>query len=172
MPEIKAPTSVPANNSEEKDIRHVFVISLILKGISSFLEIIGGLLLLFTGSITAFFSFLIHEELLEEPTNFIAGTLRHILPYFSAHGQLFGALYLLFHGIIKIFLVINLIRNRLWAYPTAIIVLLVFVAYQTGRFAYTHSPVLAFMTLFDVLIIIMTWHEYGLMKKRLLAKQS
>ncbi len=151
---------------EEKNIRKAFKVSLFLKGFSSIVEIIGGILFLFTGSVTSIVSFLIHSELVEDPTDFIANKIQHFLPYFSAHAQLFGALYLLSHGIIKIFLVVNLLRGKLWAYPATITVLSIFIIYQIYRLIYSYSLTLILLTIFDILIIGLTWHEYKLVKEQ------
>lgn len=42
-----------------------------------------------------------------------------------------------------------------------ILVLAGFVVYQIYTFAYTHSLTLVLLTLFDLLIIWLTWREYG-----------
>lgn len=149
---------------QEKNIHKVFVISLILKGLNSLLEIVGGILFLFTGSVTAILSFLIRGELIEDPTDFLATHIQHVLPYFSTHGQLYASFYLLSHGIIKIILVVSLLRNKLWAYPATIVTLFLFVAYQLYRLSYGFSLILILLTLFDGLIIYLTWHEYKVMK--------
>jgi uncharacterized membrane protein len=150
---------------QEKSIRRIFIISIILKGLVSLLELFGGILFLFTGSVTAILSSLIQGELIEDPTDFIATRLQHVLPYFSTHTQLFAAFYLLSHGIIKIVLVISLLRNKLWAYPATIVVLFLFIAYQLYRLTYAYSLTFLALTLFDVLLVILTWHEYKIMRK-------
>ena len=150
--------------SEEKNIHRVFVVSLVLKGLNSLLEILGGILFLFTGSVTAILSLLIRGELIEDPKDFVATQIQHLLPYFSTHGQLYASFYLLSHGIIKIILVISLLRNKLWAYPATIVTLFLFIAYQLYRLTYTYSLGFVLLTLFDVLIIILTWHEYKVVK--------
>ncbi len=150
---------------EEKSIRRIFIISLILKGLNSLLEIGGGILFLFTSSLTVIVSFLIRGELIEDPTDFVSNQIQSILPYLSSHTQLFGALYLLSHGIIKIFLVVNLLRGKLWAYPATIISLFIFIAYQLYRLSHSFSIALVLLTLFDIFIIILTWHEYKIVKK-------
>jgi uncharacterized membrane protein len=151
-------------NIPEKNIRKVFVISLILKGLNSLLEILGGVLFLFTGSVTAILSFLIQGELIEDPKDFVATHIQHALPYFSTHGQLYASFYLLSHGIIKIILVISLLRNKLWAYPATIVTLFLFIAYQLYRLTYAYSLGFVLLTIFDVLIIVLTWHEYRLIR--------
>ena len=60
----------------------------------------------------------------------------------------------------KIFLVVNLLRNRLWAYPVAIIVLVGFVGYQVFRICEHPSIAMAVLTSVDVAIILAICLEY------------
>lgn len=57
-------------------------------------------------------------------------------------------------------LIVELFRDRLWAYPFTIITLAVFVCYQVYRFALTHSLVMILLTLFDLLVVVLTSLEY------------
>lgn len=150
---------------QEKKIRLIFIFSLILKGFNSLLEIALGLLLLLTTKITGIISYLISSELIEDPTDFVATHIRSLLPYFSTHSELFGAFYLLSHGIVKIFLVVCLLRNKLWAYPATIAVLFLFIVYQVYRLSYNFSLTLILLTLFDIFVVYLTWHEYNTMKR-------
>lgn len=100
--------------SEEKEIHLAFEISIILKGISSIFEIIGGVLaLLVTKSyIVSTVLSLTHEELSQDPNDAVAHYLINLSNNFSVTSQHFVALYLLSHGIIKLFLVIGLLRKK------------------------------------------------------------
>lgn len=73
---------------------------------------------------------------------------------------MFASLYLLSHGLVKVVLVVCLWANRLWAYPLTIVVFAAFMVYQTYRFTHTHSWALIILTLFDGLLIFLTWKEY------------
>ena len=42
-----------------------------------------------------------------------------------------------------------------------------FVLYQLYRFSYTHGFGLIVLTVFDVIVMILIWHEYGLMRRHL-----
>ncbi len=148
----------------EKNVHKVFVLSLILKGFNSVLEILGGLMLLFTGSLTELFFLLIHKELIEDPTDFVATYIQHSLPYFSTHGQLYAAFYLLSHGIIKMILVVSLLRDKLWAYPATIVTLFLFIAYQLYRLIHGYSLILVALTIFDVILVFLTYHEYKIVR--------
>ena len=100
------------------------------------------------------------HELSEDPHDWIA---RHLLRY--AHGLTgtavtFAAIYLLAHGIIKIVLVAALLRNKLWAYPWMIAVLLAFIAYQLYRVALQPAAWLIALTIFDAAVAWLTWREW------------
>lgn len=155
---------------DEKNIHRVFVVMLMLKGGNALLEIIGGMLFLFAGTLSAIILFLTRAELVKDSTDFLANYAQHLLPYLSVHGQFFGAFYLLSHGMVKIFLVIAILRDKPWAYPATIFFLGLFILYQLYRFAYGHSTFLLLLTLFDVALIFLTWHEYKFMKKHVFVK--
>jgi uncharacterized membrane protein len=150
--------------TQEKYIHRLFVVTLVLKGINSVLEIVGGLSFLFLSGLTEAVTAMVRNELIEDPTDFVATQIQHVLPYFSTHSQLYASFYLLSHGIVKIVLVISLLCNRLWAYPATIVTLVIFIAYQLYRLAYGYSLPLILLTVLDILLIILTWHEYKIIR--------
>ena len=149
----------------EKYIRKIFVVSLVIKAFDGVLQVIGGLLLLMPKAIAGLLSWLIAEELIEDPTDFIANQIGHTIPYLSSNAVLFGALYLLSHGAIKIVLVAGLLKRKLWMYPTSMIVFGLFIVYQLYRYSHTHSIFLIILTIFDLFLMALTWHEYRFMRK-------
>ena len=80
---------------------------------------------------------------------------------------LFGAIYLLSHGIAKIVLVALVLRDKLWAYPWLIVLLLAFIGYQLYRITAVHfSAGLTALTIFDAFLVWPTWREYRSKKAR------
>ena len=150
---------------QETNIRRIFKVSVLLKAANAIAEIVGGTSLLFTGEITKVVSHMIQREFLEDPRDYVANIAQHYLPYFSDHSQLFAAFYLLSHGVIKIFLAIGLLRNRLWAYPAAIVFFILFILYQVYRYTYTQSSFLILLTVFDLIVVGLTWHEYKIVRR-------
>jgi uncharacterized membrane protein len=74
---------------------------------------------------------------------------------------LFGAIYLLSHGLAKIVLVALVLRDKLWAYPWLIALLLAFIAYQLYRITAVHFSIgLTLLTVFDAFLVWLTWREY------------
>src|SRR5216683_5526193 len=120
---------------DEHRIHQVFVISILLKGAHALIECAGGILLavISTSTISSFINVLTQEELVEDPHDLIATHLRTYVENFSISSKNFYAFYLLSHGVVKIFLVIGLLRNKLWAYPASLVVLVLFIIYQIYR---------------------------------------
>ena len=79
--------------------------------------------------------------------------------------MLFGAVYLLIHGAVKVVLVVALLLNKLWAYPCLIVVLLVFICYQLYRIALNPTAGLVALTVFDSVIVALTWREYRRLRR-------
>ncbi len=156
---------------EEKNIHLVFELSLIAKAVIALFEIIGGVLIYFISQqfLLNLVLALTQHELLQDPRDFIANYLLHSAQNFSISSQHFAALFLLSHGVIKMFLIVGLLRKKLWYYPTAIVVFGLFIAYQLYRFSFTHSPWLLLITILDIAVIWLTWHEYRYLRSR---KQS
>ena len=75
--------------------------------------------------------------------------------------MLFGAIYLLAHGIVKVALVTALLLNKLWAYPWMIMVLILFIGYQLYRIALHPTVGMVALTIFDLVIVVLTGREYG-----------
>jgi uncharacterized membrane protein len=71
------------------------------------------------------------------------------------------------HGIVKLLLVVELLRNKLWSYPASLIVLGLFIVYQLYRYSYTHGAGLIVLTIFDILVMTLIWHEYRLVQRHL-----
>ena len=151
----------------ERRIHQIFEVSILLKGVHALIECIGGLALALvsTGAIAALVNKLTQEELIEDKKDFIATHLLILAQKFSVSSQHFYAFYLLSHGFVKVFLVIGLLKNKLWSYPASLVVMSMFIAYQLYRFSYTHSSGLIVLTVFDLTLMGLIWHEYRLMHR-------
>lgn len=151
----------------EQRIHRIFEVSVLLKGAHALIECVGGLALALasTTSIAGLVNRLTQEELIEDPNDFIATHLSSLAQGFSINSKNFYAFYLLSHGIVKLILVIGLLRNKLWAYPVSLVVLVLFIMYQIYRFAYTRSVGLIVLMVFDLIVMVLIWHEYGLMRR-------
>ncbi len=138
------------------------------KGIDGALECCGGILLLFTSTLALkrFVVYVTQHEIAEDPTDWIALHLRRATAHLQAPVKLFASGYLLGHGAIKVFLVWGgLLRRKLWSFPTAIIFLGAFLAYQSYRLVLRFSILLMALTIIDLVVLLLIWREYTLIKK-------
>ncbi len=147
---------------ERNLLDRTFQISLTLKGLDGVLELIGGVLLLLVspaqlGSVARF---LTQHEFSEDPNDLIANALVHYSGTLTASVSLFGAVYLLLHGLVKVVLVWAVLKDRFWAYPWMIAFLLVFIAYQGYQLVVGFTIGLLLLTAFDIFIVWLTLHEY------------
>jgi|SRR5579859_410896 len=156
----------------ERRIHQIFEASILLKGAHALIECIGGLALavVSTNAIANLANLLTQEELVEDRSDIIATRLLRLAQHLTVSTQHFYAFYLLSHGAIKLFLVIALIRNKIWAYPASLVVLGLFIIYQIYRYSNTHGLGLIVLTVFDVLVMGLIWHEYRLVRRHLAAR--
>ena len=154
---------------QERRIHQVFQASILLKGAFAVIECLSGLALAVASptGVRALVDRLAQARLIEGRGEFLASHLLAWAQTFSVQSQHFYAFYLLGHGAVKLAVVVGLLMGRLWAYPASLVVLTLFVAYQLYRFTYTHSPGLIVLTLFDLVVIALIWHEYQLIRRHL-----
>jgi uncharacterized membrane protein len=153
---------------EEKYLHLAFEVTLVLKAVFAVVETLAGIGTCFLTRQLLFrlVERITREELLEDPRDFIANYLLHSAQHFSVSTRNFTAVYLLAHGVIKLWLIIGLLRQRLWYYPVAMAIFGLFIVYQLYRFTLTHSIWLVLITAVDLLVIVLTWHEYRYLRAR------
>ena len=162
----RATTQAPAEDTPKPlspALDKTFKIGLVLKGLDGILEVIGGILLLFVSpdTINHLVRVFTAHELSEDPHDLIANYLLHTTAHLGRGTTIFGAIYLLSHGIAKIVLVALVLRDKLWAYPWLIGLLLAFIAYQLYRITAVHFSIgITLLTIFDAFLVWLTWREY------------
>jgi uncharacterized membrane protein len=162
----KTTTQTPARGAAKPlspALDTTFKIGLVLKGLDGILEVVGGVLLLFLSpqAIEHVARVLTAHELSEDPHDMVARYLLHTTSHLSHGTTLFGAVYLLSHGLAKIVLVALVLKDKLWAYPWLIGLLLAFIAYQLYRITLVHFSIgLTLLTVFDAVLVWLTWREY------------
>lgn len=144
-----------------------FQVSITLKGLDGLLEIVTAFLFLTVtpervSSLIDFFTF---HSLSRNPNAFVASHLLHASQNIVAHSHYFVFIYLLSHGVAKVVLVAALWCNRMWAYPAMIVLVAGFIAYQLYRMTFAPSLFLVWLTIFDVVVILLTWAEYRKQKR-------
>lgn|SRR3989338_1908903 len=150
----------------ELRIHQAFEVGVILKGINAILQIVLGLALLVSTRFNDVLIALVQNELIEDPGDFFARNMDRISPYFTPHFEFYAALYMLSHGIVKAVLVWGLLRNKMWAYPASLGVLALFILYQIIKIAENHSILLILLTVFDLAVMWLIWHEYRYVREK------
>lgn len=139
-----------------------FEVGIILKGLNGALEIVGGVLLLIVSpaTINKMVAALTEGELSGDRRDFFASHLSALAGHLTGSSALFGAFYLLSHGVVKVVLVVAVLKDKIWAYPWMIAFLGAFITYQLYRMTFAPSIGLVALTVFDVFIIWLTYLEY------------
>jgi uncharacterized membrane protein len=140
----------------------LYRIGIWIKGIDGALEMAGGLSLFFISQtkLGQLVTFLTRRELAEDPRDWIAGHVRDAVNQLSPSTKLFASVYLIGHGVVKLFLMIELLRQRTWSYAYAIAFLSLFVGYQVYRLSLQFSLALLLVSVLDAAIILLVWREY------------
>jgi uncharacterized membrane protein len=156
----------------EKNYHFLFEVGIIFKAIYSVIEVILGLLFVFFDYETLYrvAIFLTGDELSESRTNPIWGYALHTLREFVATPREFWAFLFISHGVVKIFLVWGLLRDKLWAYPLSAVIFVLFIISQLYQMRYTPSLALWAITIFDVVLVALILHEYRHKKKKLVLR--
>lgn len=156
----------PTLNQKERRIRLYFDVSVIGKGLISLAEIIAGIAALFipTTVISNLVIAAAQSEVFESPHDVVANFLSQQAHQFAFTSSTFIAVYLLSRGIIKLGLVAALLRNQLWAYPSSLVVLGLFVVYQVYQYATGHSLLIVLLTVFDLIVMYFIWREWQILR--------
>ncbi len=152
----------------------LFEAGVFLKALNSIWETAAGMYIL--SSVHPIFrnGFVVfnREEFLGGRDDFVFRYAAEHLNQLSVSTKNFVGLYLLFHGLLNMFLAYNLYKNRIWAYPVAMGITSLFLVYQGYRLFHTHSLVLLCITIFDIAFIYLTWHEYKYQLRRLQQREE
>lgn len=153
---------------DEKKIFAAFEASLWLKGIFALSEAVAGVAAYIASPriLMRFVLWVTKDEFAEDPHDLVANVLVHTVQHLSVNAQKFAAVYLLLHGVLKLWLISGLLRRRLWYYPVSITVFALFIGYQIYRYTFTHSMWLLLITGVDIVVIVLTWHEYRYLANR------
>ena len=140
---------------QEKRIHQLFQVTVALKGLHGIIEIVGGIAL-------ALFS-------TDSVLRLLYRWDRHewVTRHFSTGEHHYYVWFFLSHGALNLALAIGLLLEKLWAYPAAMVVLVLFIVLQLHRFTHVHDPGLIFFSLLDVVVIALAVHEYRLLRKHL-----
>lgn len=154
---------MPVAASQRRLLLHrAFVLGVVVKGVDGLSELVGGWLLLSVShaQIRRWVDWLTRGELLEDPHDPVANLLRRAAADLSLGAQHFAAAYLLVQGVVKLLLCAGLLRGVRWTYPAGIGLLALFGVYQLLRLTQGFSPLLALLTVVNLLVIALIAWEW------------
>lgn len=149
-------------------MRIAFFAAVAIKGIDGFVETIAGLLvaILGTQSIYDLVIQLTAPELDLHPESKTVHLLRHGASSRAHASSRFIVIWLLLHGILKLVLAVELLRDRSWIFPVAAAILSGFVAYMAYRLVGHYSPWLLSFALFDLVTVGLVLNEWRSVRAR------
>lgn len=149
-------------------VSFVFLLSMWWRIFYGVLRIILGfvLLKLVGSSFTDLLTTLMTHEITLDPTDALFQFIYTLIEDHSFTVTYFVAAYLLFWGTIDVVLSVQLLRNKLWAFPVSMWLMILFVLYATYRVLHTHSLLLLGVIVLDIFIINIVYQKYRLLKKR------
>ena len=104
--------------------------------------------------------FVTQRELFEDPNDLLANYLVHETNALWTSSHTFAILFLTTHAVIKLSIVIGLLKNFRWAYPFSAIALVAMILYQAVSLVLNFGFGMLLITLFDIFILWLIWHEY------------
>ncbi len=149
---------------EENTVYTFFLWSVLLKGFISVVEVVGGCALFFIPSETIVQAALFVLNHL--PIASLQNTLMQEVAKYTSSTVTFVALYLVSRGLIKAVLIFALLKNKLWAYPSSLVVLAAFVLYQAYQIVKDHSFIIISITLFDLVVMYFIYREWRIVRRR------
>lgn len=148
------------------NLHETFIVLVIIKMVHGILEILGSIFLFFASStlISRIMLIIFENETIEDPKDFVANSLMKSLSMILS-SQSFWGLYLLIHGLVNFGISIGLLKRKVWVYPIAFAVLILFILYQIYQLSKGFSAFLLIITLIDFILLFLAWREYKLIKK-------
>ena len=142
-------------------------LGLFIKGLDGAIEMAGGLFLLLIpqAALQGILTNWATAELTKDPHDIIATWLTRLDQHLTHGLELFAAIYLVLHGIVKVGLAVSLLKEKMWAFPPAIAILLAFIIYQSYQIGHTHSAALSILTALDLIILSLVIWDYRRLKR-------
>ena len=135
--------------------------------------VLGFVLLKMVGTpFTEIFYSLMSHEITEDPKDAIFQMLYSIIEDHSFTVTYFIAAYLLFWGVIDVALSILLLRHKLWAFHTSMVLITLFILYEMYRVTHTHSFILILVIIVDLVILYLINDEYHALRTQQISKQN
>jgi len=151
----------------KKLVDKAFDLVILIKSLFGIFEVLAGVAFAISGQaiMNKFIIILAQQEISDDQEYFIVTHLTKIVSGLSVGTHIFAITYLIFHGLVNIFLAIALLKNKLWVYPWAAAGFSAFIIYQASKYLHTHSMPLLLLTIFDIFVVAIILVEYWNKKK-------
>ncbi|MGE5628442.1 MAG: DUF2127 domain-containing protein [Solirubrobacterales bacterium] len=145
---------------------------LAIKALNAVIEFIAGFLMLILSHdmLNNLIWLAAFAELSEDPKDMLMNYLIKLGNNLSINTQHSAGLYMLLHGSTKLIVIWLLINRKLWAYPAAVAIFGLFVAYEIHGFFYSHSILMLILIIIDITIMIIILLEYKRLKIKMVNK--
>jgi uncharacterized membrane protein len=166
--------TAPKSPTEIARQHRMFEIALVLKGLNGIVELVGGMLALVVPlrKVNQVVLWLTASEIEDDPNDWLANMLIDAAEKLSMGTKLYASFYLLAHGVVKLFLVYSLWREKIWAFPVGLSLIGALVCYSIYRFTHTHAVSLLLFAAIDLIIMWFIWREYLVRRPPAIRKNS
>lgn len=150
------------NNRNRRMLRLAFLTAVAIKGLDGLIETLAGIAVAILGTEGIYF-FVIRftaPELDLHPASKTIHLLRHGASDLTHMSSRFVVIWLLVHGILKLALAIELLRDRSWIFPVAALILSGFVAFMAYKLSIHYSPWLLAFAMFDFVTVLLVLNEW------------
>lgn len=139
---------------------------LAIKAVNALIEFIGGLLMIIVSHdwLNRLIRLITLPELREDPKDFVMNYFITLGQNLSISSQHSVAIYMLLHGTTKLAVIWLLWKKKMWAYPLAVFVFGLFIAYEIYSYMHSQSVLMLLIVIIDATIIVMIILEYKRLK--------
>lgn len=139
---------------------------LAIKAVDALIEFVGGLLMIILNHnwLNRLIKLIALPELREDPKDIVMNYLTVFGQNLSISSQHAIAIYMLLHGTTKLVAIWLLWKKKLWAYPLAVVVFILFIAYEIYSYTHSHSLLMLLIIIIDMAIIVLIVLEYKRLK--------
>ncbi|WP_144712050.1 DUF2127 domain-containing protein [Curtobacterium pusillum] len=140
----------------------VFVLGVLFKAVSGVVELAAGVPLLLFGphALVVLTDRLVDWLLTVDPDNALAPALSNGVADLGSTGTVLAAAYLLFHGSVKVAIVLALLRGSRRGFLASIGALAVFLVLQLVELVLAPGVGVALLAVVDAALLALTWREY------------
>lgn len=148
-------------------IHKFFEVGLLIKTLDSIAEVILGILfyILSPLAVNNLINAVLGNELMEQPRDWLFNAFFHGWHGLPPETQYLWAFIFLSHGLVKLFLVIGLYKEKLWVFPIAGVAFGLFAVYQIYHILLVFSTILVTLTILDFIFIYLIVGEYRFQKQ-------